>query len=114
MKTMKAMTNTGLSTYRVNRGSRQNPDFRDVEYIADADACQFGTVEELVAYLESLLGHTADEEGDLTWEDRNGRTFFTGAKARAHIAAEIAALRDGSHWSLTDAEWRKENADSLA
>jgi hypothetical protein len=111
---MKAMTNTGLETYNTNKGTRSRPEFRDVEYIADGEACQFGTVPQLVTYLESLLGHTADDEGDISWQDRRGYTFFCGEKARAHIAAEIAALKDGSHWSLTNAEWREDMAAKLA
>lgn len=108
--TLKGMTNTGLASYRVRRGSQ----LVDVDYIADAEACVFGNAAELIAHLESLLASTADEEGDITWQDRQGRTFFCGEKARAHIAAEIAAIKDGSHWSFTDTDWRADMGHLLA
>jgi hypothetical protein len=111
---MKAMTNTGLAPYRSNVGTRSLPNFRDVLYIADAEACQFGTVPELVNYLKSLLYYADDEEGDIRWQGRNGYTFFCGEEARKHIVNEIAALENGTHWSLTDSEWREEMADKLA
>lgn len=86
----------------------------DAQYIADAEACVFGTAAELIAYLESLLCHTADEEGDIMWQAKNGYTFFCGEKARAHIASEIAAIKDGSHWSFTNQDWRADMATHLS
>ena len=110
---MEAMTNTGLAVYCSNVGTRSHPNFKDVEYIAHAEACRIGTVPELVTYLESLLPSDPEPTVDNSWEDRSGRRFFTGEKARAHVAAEIAELKAGTHWSLTDAEWREEMKDIL-
>lgn len=106
---MKAMTNFELKEYRsLPRGARN---FVVKDYIADAEGCVFGTIEELTAYLRGLLAaNRHDEEGDITWEDRAGFQFFCGAKATAAINDEIAALENGTHWSLTDTDWRSEMA----
>ena len=58
-----------------------------------------GTVDEVIAHLESLLYlHSPDIE-PLKWQGGNG-WYYDGAEAGKALRSEIAALRDGSHWSL--------------
>ena len=97
----KATTNFKLKEYRsLPRGARN---FIVKDYVADADAGYTDTLPNIIAYLRSLSAHAHDEEGDLTWQDKYGSTFFTGEKARNAIEAEITLLECGEHWSQ-DAE----------
>ena len=58
-----------------------------------------GTVDEVIAHLESLLYLDSDIE-PLKWQGPNGWYYYDGAEAGKVLRAEIDALRDGSHWSL--------------
>jgi hypothetical protein len=58
-----------------------------------------GSVDEVIAYLETLNDRIPDEEESLSWEGSNGR-WYSGDEARSLIAGEISALLEGTHSSL--------------
>jgi len=58
-----------------------------------------GSVDDVITHLESLLYLDSPDIEPLTWQGQNGM-FYDGADAGNALRAEIAALRDGSHWSL--------------
>lgn len=65
-----------------------------------------GTVDEVIAHLESLLYldlesllYLDSDIEPLKWQGPNG-WYYDGAEAGKVLRAEIDALRDGSHWSL--------------
>lgn len=91
MKTIDAYTMFGISQYFGNDHLYDGAGF---------DRCS-GTVTEVITYLESLIPLVGEE--DLTWAGQNG-TWYSGKNARDVIAAEIAALKDGTHSSLNPDE----------
>ncbi len=60
-----------------------------------------GAVDEVIAHLESLLYLDSPDIEPLKWQGHNG-WYYDGAEAGKALRAEIAALRDGTHWSLQD------------
>ena len=60
-----------------------------------------GTIEEVIAHLESLLYLEAVDIEPLKWQGANG-WYYEGQEAGKVLRQEIADLRDGTHYSLQD------------
>ena len=86
-----AATYLGLAEYRSGKLTHSLYDGHDSPRAE-------GTVDEVIAHLESLLYLDSDIE-PLKWQGPNG-WYYDGAEAGKVLRAEIDALRDGSHWSL--------------
>ncbi len=84
-----AATYLGLAEYRSTHSLYDGHDSPRAE----------GTVDEVIAHLEGLLYLDSPDIAPLAWQGGNG-WFYDGAEAGKALRAEIAALRDGSHWSL--------------
>lgn len=87
----KAYTYLDLSPYRTSDG-RETQSLYDGHDSPRAE----GTVDEVVAHLESLLYLDSPEIPALKWQGPNG-FYYDGAEAGAVLRAEIASLRDGTH-----------------
>ena len=88
---MKITTHIGLKEYRDSSGLTT-----DNLYDGHFEPTLEGTVDEVIAHLESFLYLDSPEFESLKWEGPNG-WFYQGAEAGKMLRAEIASLRDGSH-----------------
>ena len=89
---MKISTYIGFQEYRDGKGLTS-----DNLYDGHFDAVKEGTVEEIISYLESLMYLDSPDFESLKWEGPNG-WFYQGAEAGKMLRAEIASLKDGSHF----------------
>lgn len=98
MHTMNASTYLDLAEYTGAKGKRTQS-----LYDGHDSPRASGSSDDVIAHLESLLYLDTPEIEPLKWQGPNG-WYYDGAEAGKVIREEIAALRDGTHYSLQPEE----------